>query len=538
MKKLFLLLSGVLALTEPSLANGPTVTTCRNLTDLAFCISGNGVTNKTYKFFAAVPGTNNYTVTWSAVGLPAGAILAPDGTLTMPVQDSDLGRVFSGITISYNDGISNQSKQISIRIRAPQTYFVDKNGSDSNPGTAASPWLTISHAVPSVLPGDTVVVAPGIYRERVATRGLVNGPDYLSFTTNGAGTVETMGFAIQNDYVSVNGFQITNANPLGANLPAVLIDGNFAKVLNNYIYNQYSRAYGVGGSWYDRPQYAYVASNHIYHCQDGMYTFGFNWIVEWNEIERLYQYDSVNDSDYFNIFGEGHIFRYNYLHGTIQGEVANAHVDCFQTYDDLNSLYWCARCTIEHNICSDFHEGFIGEAQLLLKSHDIIIRNNIFHDGLPLDANHPMGVKGVIVHDIPGVIVTNNTFYNITYGLAWASSVYGAATNGVVMNNIMVNTGYGYEFQTASGNVGDYNLVYPGGSSYNVGPHDLYNVDPQFVNPANALGPDGRCWTSDDGFLLQAGSRAITSGANGTQVGAYSALLERPLPPTGLVVVH
>ncbi len=50
---------------------------------------------------------------------------------------------------------------------APKEYFVAKNGSDANPGTAKKPLLTITQAAQLAMPGDTVTVKEGIYREWV-----------------------------------------------------------------------------------------------------------------------------------------------------------------------------------------------------------------------------------------------------------------------------------------------------------------------------------------------------------------------------------
>src|SRR5271169_3988839 len=47
------------------------------------------------------------------------------------------------------------------------TFFVSKKGSDSNPGTLDSPWLTIQHAANSVSAGATVYVFGGVYNESV-----------------------------------------------------------------------------------------------------------------------------------------------------------------------------------------------------------------------------------------------------------------------------------------------------------------------------------------------------------------------------------
>ena len=58
------------------------------------------------------------------------------------------------------------------------TYHVDPAGDDAAAGTAASPWATIQHAASAMLPGDTVIVHPGIYRETVfiAVSGTAESP--------------------------------------------------------------------------------------------------------------------------------------------------------------------------------------------------------------------------------------------------------------------------------------------------------------------------------------------------------------------------
>lgn len=52
-------------------------------------------------------------------------------------------------------------------------YYVDGDtGSDSDDGSEASPWATISHAVSQVSAGDTVNIAPGTYTEAIDTDDL------------------------------------------------------------------------------------------------------------------------------------------------------------------------------------------------------------------------------------------------------------------------------------------------------------------------------------------------------------------------------
>src|ERR1019366_2472425 len=47
----------------------------------------------------------------------------------------------------------------------PKTFFVAVDGDDTGLGGANLPFKTISHAIETALPGDTVLVGPGTYRE-------------------------------------------------------------------------------------------------------------------------------------------------------------------------------------------------------------------------------------------------------------------------------------------------------------------------------------------------------------------------------------
>lgn len=63
-----------------------------------------------------------------------------------------------------------------------RSYHVDQHhptASDRNPGTAERPFLTINHATQVVQAGERVVVASGVYRERVAPARGGSGPERL-----------------------------------------------------------------------------------------------------------------------------------------------------------------------------------------------------------------------------------------------------------------------------------------------------------------------------------------------------------------------
>jgi len=48
------------------------------------------------------------------------------------------------------------------------TWNVSADGSDANPGSAMKPFRTITRGAEAAKPGDTVLVHPGVYRERVS----------------------------------------------------------------------------------------------------------------------------------------------------------------------------------------------------------------------------------------------------------------------------------------------------------------------------------------------------------------------------------
>jgi parallel beta-helix repeat protein len=103
-----------------------------------------------------------------------------------------------------------------------ETYHVSPSGSDSNDGSAGSPWLTLQHAADSVGAGDEVVVEPGTYTGfYIETGGSVDAPLVFRAASGGVIVNSRNSETPDNinvegaDYVVIEGFTVTDAERTG-----------------------------------------------------------------------------------------------------------------------------------------------------------------------------------------------------------------------------------------------------------------------------------------------------------------------------------
>ena len=126
------------------------------------------------------------------------------------------------------------------------TFYVAPTGKDTNPGTAAAPWLTIQRAANTVNPGDTVIVRPGVYKGAKFSRsGLATA--YIRFfgqpgaIVNSPGPLNSKGdnLWIRNaHYPILEGFTVTNALRAGIAIqgePTAPATGNLVR--RNYCHH-------------------------------------------------------------------------------------------------------------------------------------------------------------------------------------------------------------------------------------------------------------------------------------------------------------
>ena len=245
------------------------------------------------------------------------------------------------------------------------------------------------------------------------------------------------GFDLQASYIRIEGFEITAEKPA----VAVQLGGSHCEVLDNYIHDMMVGVAGtVGkpspdGSTRDYSAVAHnrVAYNKVYHSQYGFMLGGDDWLVENNEVNRLFMYTPGNkydDCDYSRFFGKGCVQRYNYYHGSTSAEIRVAHVDCLQTFTVNGEI--AQDLVFEYNTCFDFHQMCMVESAPHIGSvSGWTFRGNI------VSANSPTmsGGWGPDIIQTLDVTIANNTISTVRWaaiGLRGKES-----TNGQIRNNIL-----------------------------------------------------------------------------------------------------
>jgi hypothetical protein len=121
--------------------------------------------------------------------------------------------------------------------------YVATSGSDSNPGTQALPWRTIQKAANTMVAGDTCVVLPGSYGERVQVSR--SGSPGAPVTYRAEGTVTMRGFTVLANYITVAGFDISDTADNPREGIGVFVQGRNCVIEGNYIHDI---RYGAAGN--------------------------------------------------------------------------------------------------------------------------------------------------------------------------------------------------------------------------------------------------------------------------------------------------
>jgi hypothetical protein len=140
-------------------------------------------------------------------------------------------------------------------------YYVAPSGNNSNPGTQALPWKTVTRAANTLIAGDTVYIASGTYQERVIPTHSGSAGNYIHFTIQPAAVVIIDGSSIplpsydsglvqveNKSYIKISGLTIQNAGPNPNNSGIYIDSSDHITVEKNRTYNTVSSGIGVWNS--------------------------------------------------------------------------------------------------------------------------------------------------------------------------------------------------------------------------------------------------------------------------------------------------
>jgi hypothetical protein len=102
------------------------------------------------------------------------------------------------------------------------------------------------------------------------------------------------GTDVDGSYIRIEGFEITADKPA----VAVQLHATHCEVVDNYVHDMMIAVAGTNGEPsvdgqtrdYSAVAYNRIAYNRVYHCEYGFLLGGNDWLVENNEVSRLFMY--------------------------------------------------------------------------------------------------------------------------------------------------------------------------------------------------------------------------------------------------------
>lgn len=376
------------------------------------------------------------------------------------------------------------------------TYYVDPNGSDSNPGTSSQPWKTLQKAANTVQAGVTVMVQAGTYTDdfTIDASGISGSP--ITFDGEGANTKlvtdksqNNASVMIDADYIVFKDFDVEGN---------IHVNGHNNLVENNYVHDSWEDAGIYLFSNIDRDgndtTYNTVRNNTVaYAIKAGIYIEGQNNLIEGNDISHTQDHspDGSNqtDADGMRFFGGNHLIKGNYIHDVWQTEAIGApHIDMIQSWQGAYNIVFDGN--VMHN------PNPTGSNRILMLSRhpgsapvdNLVWVNNVFifsdDTSAAMFFNREDGMP-----EITNMVVVNNVFYSPN-GLIEKAAAFDNITGVTFKNNLVINTGKNsfpyvvFKGGTSGVDVG-YNAIYnTDGSEPDDGPYpnDIWMVDPQVVD--------------------------------------------------------
>lgn len=379
-----------------------------------------------------------------------------------------------------------------------------------------SPGQSIQNSINSAKSGDTIIVLPGTYNERVSLSSQHN-----NLTIQAEGDVKMQGFKINDSNgITIRGFTITTLTDTIPDGTGVYITkATNCHIDNNEIlYNTWGGIF-LGGD-YSNPRATKNCkiTNNVFrrNAMYGMQIMGQDHLIEGNDISHTIQHHPCTkstaswlDADGLRFHGSGHVIRGNYIHDLPMGPdgyttgkacnianisnlsydfVTNSHTDAMQTYGNKNEEIGAHNILIENNriILPPANEwsGGMGAKAFQASGYagNITIRNNlVVADLLGLFETEVFNLGKL--HDIA---IYHNTFIGSNHPISQGFSFADVEGNNSIKNNIFYQQYNGVtHLMTKNSSVAqDYNCIWRRNGWHSPGSHDI-NLDPLFANLSN-----------------------------------------------------
>ena len=396
------------------------------------------------------------------------------------------------------------------------TYYVSTTGSDSNPGTIGSPWLTIQHAANSVSAGATVYVFGGVYNESVnfpasgtaaspitfqsypGQTAVIDGTGVSCCTSNPPSSGnETQGLIniVNQSYLIISGFDIRNyTTNKAANTPAgvwITGSGSGVQLLNNLVHDittakeRNGNAFGISvyGTSQTPISHLVISGNEVYDLKTGS-SESVN--VDGNVTSFAITNNLVHDNDNIGIDaigyeGVGPVGYDEAMYGEISGNTiynisGKTNPGEGKSYD-ADGIYCdgCAYVTIEQNLIHNVDYGIEVASEHRKCQSNGTEWSGPNNTGTPGKGSYPCNGRYVTVRNN---VVYDSNACGLSIG-GYANNILagpgdrccGGSAQVVIVNNTLYNNNtknQAAEFQiqyhsgTAQGNIFENNIVYAG----------------------------------------------------------------------------
>lgn len=463
-------------------------------------------TNATQQFTATVTGSTNTLVNWQVNGIAGGnstvGTVTSGGLYAAPATVPSPASV-TVTAVSQADATKSASAAVTVTAASGGglNYYVAPTGSNTNPGTAALPWKTITFAISQATAGATIHVLAGTYNELVTLNksgSAAGGYITLLSDPQAAAILDGTGLAIPNgqngmvtissqSYVIVHGFEIRNyTSSSTANVPVgiyVLGAGSNIQILNNHIHNIVTTASGCNANALGMAIYGNqapasinnltISGNELDHLKTGCSeSMSLNGNVQYFTVTNNLIHDNNNIGiDAIGFEGTSPNAAYDQARdGTISGNtiynITSYGNPAYGNQYAADGIYvdGGTRITVERNLIHnvDFSIELASEHSGKTSSY-VIARSNIIYNGNA--SGITIGGYASQVGGTDHCTIVNNTLYNDdTKGTGSGEfQIQYHATNNVFENNIVYAKASGFmvnSFVSQTATTVDYNLYF------------------------------------------------------------------------------